>query len=264
MSILLNHDYDDTILFLFFIYFYFFSFFSLLLGQLIANNVCTDGGISRIMSRYKVLRTSLFNDNINKEEELNNIVDILHNHAVEVERRGVVRVNELVELLNEGSDEGSERGSGRGSDGDRDMWDSISKYFQESEITQNYNENENENYNDHEIQNISIDKRTKLRLKKNNYHDDNDDRSHSNTNKNSIKKNRNELKFDETAWNKILELLEEEILPVDDIFLITRFATGVNSPRLRKLKLSRHNYFGCMVHCDWHDIIIKVDEYINM
>ena len=152
---------------------------------------------------------------------------MLINHANEIERRSVVRVNELVELLKEGSHE------------DIDMWQSISKYFQES----NYdNNNKNEE--------IEI-----------------DDYNYSNSEKNSnVNNSRNYRKskvfFDEKTWLIITNLIDNEILPRDDAYLITRFATGVNSPRLRKLKLTRHISFGIMVHCEWDEILKRVIEYI--
>ena len=74
-----------------------------------------------------MLKNSILNDNIEKNVELDNIVEMLVNHANEIERRSVVRVNELVELLKEGSLK------------DVDMWQSISTYFEES----NYDNNKN-------------------------------------------------------------------------------------------------------------------------
>ena len=172
-----------------------------------------------------MLKNSILNNNIEKNVELDNIVEMLVNHANEIERRSVVRVNELVELLKEGTLK------------DVDMWHCISKYFEESNYDNNKNENED------------VDENNYLNFKnKSNDHHRND---HKNT-----------VFFDEKTWLIITNLIDNEILPRDDAYLITRFATGVNSPRLRKLKLTRHISFGIMVHCEWNEILKRVNEYI--
>lgn len=67
----------------------------------------------------------MLNDNVLNgkigEEELDNITNIMYEHAVELERRGLVRLEELEVLLRAGCE------------GDVDMWKLISKYFQEGE-----------------------------------------------------------------------------------------------------------------------------------
>ena len=172
-----------------------------------------------------MLKNSILNNNIEKNVELDNIVEMLINHANEIERRSVVRVNELVELLKEGSHE------------DIDMWQSISKYFEESNYDDNNKNEEMDNFN---------------------YSN-----SEKNSNDNNSRNNRkNNVFFDEKTWLIITNLIDNEILPRDDAYLITRFATGVNSPRLRKLKLTRHISFGIMVHCEWNEILKRVIEYI--
>ena len=213
--------------------------------MLIANSVCADGGVSKINNRYKILKNSLLHngneEEKEKEKELDSIVEILSNHALEVERRSVVRVNEIVALLKEGSQE------------NYDMWDSISKYFQESNYknivdsddnndsnSDNDNENNDENHIENDVQTLK------------NTYDNNENNSNNNNN----------VFFDEKTWLIIIKLIDDNILPRDDVHLIARFATGVNSPRLRKLKLSRHVSFGIMVHCDWNEIVNRVIEYI--
>lgn len=194
---------------------------SLFIGLLIHNNICADGGISQINSRYKVLNTSIL-DEKKGEEELNNLTEILYNHAVEVERRSIARVNELVHLLTEGCQE------------DNDMWYSISKYFQENE---NDIENlPNENIRNKKPQNFEIQK-------------------------NEI--TARNFEFDESAWLKVEALIKSEFLPKDDIYLIARFATGVNSPRLRTLRLSKNVLFGVMRHCEWQDILNRITRYLS-
>ena len=97
----------------------FVSYFSRL-GILVNNQVCEYGGVSNIFKRYAVLKDNILNGRI-AEEELENITNILYDHAVELERRGVLRLEELESLLRAGCEDNI------------DMWKLISKYFQEGE-----------------------------------------------------------------------------------------------------------------------------------
>lgn len=72
-----------------------------------------------------------------------------------------------------------------------------------------------------------------------------------------------DLEFDEAAWVKIRELIVDKSIPTDDLHLIANFATGVNSPRLRQTKLSKHISFGVMRHCNWNDVLQKVAEFLR-
>lgn len=76
--------------------------------------------------------------------------------------------------------------------------------------------------------------------------------------------------FDESQWNKIVQLVQRGDLPSNDPLFITRFATGVMSPliarkRLRSKKktideLELDDCFGCCRSADWHMIIQKSSE----
>ena len=46
----------------------------------------------------------------------------------------------------------------------------------------------------------------------------------------------------------------------DDPRLIARFATGVYSPRISKLKLGKHDSFGATIHCDWLEILQRAQQ----
>ena len=52
-------------------------------------------------------------------------------------------------------------------------------------------------------------------------------------------------------------------LPIrDDPRLIARFATGVYSPRISKLKLGKHDSFGATIHCDWLEILQRAQRLV--
>jgi hypothetical protein len=190
----------------------YFPFFSPHSGILINNQVCLDGGVSNFVRRYAVLKDNVINGKI-AEEELENITNILYEHAVELERRGVVRLEELESLLRAGCEDNI------------DMWELISKYFQEGEES------------DFESDAAASELRT------------------GNFNSRS-------LVFDRNAWAKITALVTEGSLPADDARLIARFATGVGSPRLYQLKLSKHILYGLMVHCDWDDVLEEAERLV--
>lgn len=82
--------------------------------------MCDSGGVSKIYNRYKLAKDNVRKGNIS-EDELYRIAEILSDHSSELERRGIVRINEIVSLLEEGCQGGV------------DMWDSIAQYFQENE-----------------------------------------------------------------------------------------------------------------------------------
>lgn len=82
--------------------------------------MCESGGVSKIYNRYKLAKDNVRKGTISADE-LYRIAEILSDHSSELERRGIVRINEIVSLLEEGCQGGA------------DMWDSIAQYFQENE-----------------------------------------------------------------------------------------------------------------------------------
>ncbi len=42
---------------------------------------------------------------------------------------------------------------------------------------------------------------------------------------------------------------EGRVIPCDDPYLLARFAAGIRSPRIGKLKLAQLGSFGCCAHC---------------
>lgn len=188
--------------------------FFFFLGLLTYNKICVSGGVSKIYNRYKLAKDNVRNGKIS-EDEIYKIAEILYDHSVEIERRGIVRINEMVSLLEEGCQGGS------------DMWDSIALYFQENERG-----------------------REVLHVK------GKDD---------SKGKRRDEvppyqLIQDDEKWGKIEELVHGGQLPNDDPSLIARFATGVYSPRMTRLSLTKHVLYGSMNHCNWDYVYAKARD----
>ena len=68
------------------------------------------------------------------------------------------------------------------------------------------------------------------------------------------------MPIDLIEWQKIINLVKNNVLSTDDPYHIARFATGVTSPRIVKNKLSKYDEFGILMHCDWNDVINKCIE----
>ena len=148
-------------------------------------------------------------------DELNDIAKILYDHSIDIESRGIARVNEIVSLLEEGGQGGT------------DVWDSIAEYFEENERGR-----EIQNKNDYLVSG-------------------NDEVSPA------------QLALDDIKWGKIEDLVTGGKLPVDDAFLIARFATGVNSPRIIRLSLTKHILYGSMNHCNWDYVYQKAIDVLH-
>lgn len=72
------------------------------------------------------------------------------------------------------------------------------------------------------------------------------------------------LPIDEIEWQKIINLVSNNVIPIDDPYHIARFATGVISPRIIKHKLSKYDEFGNLMNCNWNDVIHKCIELCNI
>lgn len=87
----------------------------------------------------------------------------------------------------------------------------------------------------------------------------------------SVNKNDSEELFNEDKWNEISILVASGSIPNDDPVLITRFATGVNSPRLlninRSLKRDKSNdhslLFGSLSFADWNYVLQRSNDLIR-
>ncbi|CAM9821117.1 unnamed protein product [Chrysoparadoxa australica] len=65
-------------------------------------------------------------------------------------------------------------------------------------------------------------------------------------------------------WMTVLKLLEEPaILPSDDPYLLARFAVGVKSPRITKLKLGAVDGFGCCSDCPFPDVLGRAVQVVE-
>lgn len=80
-----------------------------------------------------------------------------------------------------------------------------------------------------------------------------------------------EAEIDELWRGGVLEFLQdgsganggannnEWTIPSDDAYLLARFAAGIKSPRIGKLKLSLHPSFGCCAHCPFPAVMIRAE-----
>jgi hypothetical protein len=59
------------------------------------------------------------------------------------------------------------------------------------------------------------------------------------------------LPFDSAGWGQVESLVLSGAIPADDPALVARFAAGVLTPRIVKLKLSRAEALGAAASCDW-------------
>lgn len=51
-------------------------------------------------------------------------------------------------------------------------------------------------------------------------------------------------------------------IPCDDAYLLARFAGGIRSPRIGKLKLSQLGSFGCCAHCPFPALLTRAEEAV--
>ena len=74
---------------------------------------------------------------------------------------------------------------------------------------------------------------------------------------------------DEASWTRLISALKSPPLDAlltsnvagdpesSSLYMLARFATGVSSPRLQRLRLTRHPLFGSMAHCDWPVVLSR-------
>lgn len=51
-------------------------------------------------------------------------------------------------------------------------------------------------------------------------------------------------------------------IPSDDAYLLARFAAGIKSPRIGKLKLSLHPSFGCCADCPFPAVMVRAEAAV--
>lgn len=77
-----------------------------------------------------------------------------------------------------------------------------------------------------------------------------------------------EAEINELWHGGVLEFLQdgsganERTIPSDDAFLLARFAAGIKSPRIGKLKLSLHPSFGCCAHCPFPAVLVRAEAAV--
>ena len=170
----------------------------MVLSDLCRAQVCDSGGLSRIYSRFRLLQP------VNAAR----ISTAVHQHALEIQRRALARMLEIVALLREGAQPGAS------------VWAQIGTYFDEED---------KEEKAVGEAQARRPAARTAPVV----------------------------LPFDMRAWDEVERLVRAGAVPHDDPALIARFATGVPSPRMARLKLSRAEAFGCAAACEWEECLAR-------
>jgi ATP-dependent DNA helicase RecQ len=83
----------------------------------------------------------------------------------------------------------------------------------------------------------------------------NEDKEEGNEEKEKEQQQQRLLPFNKEGWAQVERLVLEGAVPCDDPTLVARFAAGVSSPRIGKLKLSKAEAFGAASSCDWIELI---------
>lgn len=82
-----------------------------------------------------------------------------------------------------------------------------------------------------------------------------------------------EAEIDEIWRTGVLDLLLEpgggtdgddnRVIPCDDAYLLARFAAGIRSPRIGKLKLAQLGSFGCCAHCPFPGLLARAEAAVS-
>lgn len=232
-----------------------------LLTTIVSENICPYDGVSKIYSRFQFVYKNnededkrilvdvdantgedyIFKSNSNSKKSKQELVDMLFEHAMETRRRALVRVDEIASLLslpvNNDEEVNNNKDDTEHDDYDVNidqmLWNRIAAYFNESSM----------NMKKPVIHEISTSGAVSQYTK-------------------SLQSNC-EFPVDESVWDRIEQLVLDKSLPSDDPLLIARFATGVFSPRIKKLKLGKLDAFGSCVSNDWLDIIQRSSELLQ-
>lgn len=52
------------------------------------------------------------------------------------------------------------------------------------------------------------------------------------------------------------------VIPCDDAYLLARFAAGIRSPRIGKLRLAQLGSFGCCAHCPFPALLSRAEAAV--
>lgn len=55
---------------------------------------------------------------------------------------------------------------------------------------------------------------------------------------------------------------DSRVIPCDDAYLLARFAAGIRSPRIGKLKLAQLGSFGCCAHCPFPALLARAEAAV--
>jgi hypothetical protein len=162
------------------------------------------------------------------------LAEMIYRHALENQHRTLLRNDEIVSLLESVASATLSEQSSRSS---IDIWDRIAEYFDEVVDTSNSLLAATAAASAHtasgEMEFFSAEKSTSVH------------------------------EIDESSWKQMASLVANNSLPSDDPLLLARFAAGVISPRIFRLKLQRNVAFGCCMANDWLDIVQKCSELIH-
>jgi len=187
---------------------------------LVRVGVCERGALSRIYNRFRVMT-----DEIN----LQHIVDTLHAHAVEVQRRELVHIDEISSVLRVAA-----------ANPNVNMWDLVGDYFGDEETIGTVTASGGDDLSiSKAFSPLSTTPQAKGSKK-------------INVSKKRIISAVNLIKEMHESFENyedtIAALVADKTLPKDDAYLLARFATGVTSPRILKLKLSKVTKHTCTTH----------------
>ena len=71
------------------------------------------------------------------------------------------------------------------------------------------------------------------------------------------------LDFLQEAGGKTGSEMHGQVIPCDDAYLLARFAAGIRSPRIGKLKLANLSGFGSCSHCPFPALLDRAEAAVS-
>lgn len=200
------------------------------LSSLCRIGVCdADGGVTKVLHRYRILTPELQlektdsvpSDQLKYEQKIEDVTELLYRKTKDIKSRGLLRVDEVYSLLKQGATESSSEY----------IWQRVAEYFEDSVVTSDdASAGDFKFLDDSKFEGLYAEEPS-------------------------------DVNFDNNKWKTFRDLVENGVLPKDDELLLARFATGVISPKIMRMKLSRNEHFGMFADCDWKFILKKCQQF---
>lgn len=72
------------------------------------------------------------------------------------------------------------------------------------------------------------------------------------------------LDFLQGAGGGVGSEVDGQVIPCDDAYLLARFAAGIRSPRIAKLKLAKLSGFGSCSHCPFPALLERAEAAVSV